>query len=157
LKRAAIESGAAASMPIGDSEQPPSLTFRGDGERAALSGALVIRTLASARAALGQRSGSRKLEAIDLSGLASLDTPGALFLCALRDSGVQLTGTRSEHAALLELVCALDLAPLPRTKEVSRARQFVTDIGRGADEFWRDSLDVIAFVGRAAGATMRAV
>ena len=135
----------------------PSITLQGDGERARMAGALVIRTLASAKAALDQRAGGRKLESLDLSGLESLDTPGALFLCDLRASGVQLAAARREHASLLELVCGLDLAPLPRAKEVSRAREFVADIGRGADEFWHDTLDVIAFVGRAAEATLRAV
>jgi len=33
----------------------------------------------------------------------SLDTPGALFLCGLRDKGVKLTGIRAEHQALLDL------------------------------------------------------
>ena len=135
----------------------PSITLQGDGERARMAGALVIRTLASAKAAFDQRAGGRKLESLDLSGLESLDTPGALFLCDLRASGVQLAAARREHASLLELVCGLDLAPLPRTKEVSRAREFVAGIGRGADEFWHDTLDVIAFVGRAAEATLRAV
>jgi phospholipid/cholesterol/gamma-HCH transport system permease protein len=144
-------------MPNGSSERPPSVTFRDDGDRASLVGALVIRTLASAKAALAHRPSQRKFKTLDLSELERLDTPGALFLCGLKESGVQLTGARSEHAALLDLVCSLDLAPIPRPKELSRAHEFVIQIGKGADEFWRDTLDVISFVGRAADATIRSL
>jgi phospholipid/cholesterol/gamma-HCH transport system permease protein len=64
---------------------------------------------------------------------------------------------RPEHAALLDLICGLDANPLPRPKQISRAREFVIGIGKGADEFWRDTLDIIAFVGRATNATIRSL
>jgi phospholipid/cholesterol/gamma-HCH transport system permease protein len=154
LKPAAIESGPTNPTPNGASERPPAITFRGDGDRVTVSGALIIHTLASARDTLRQRPKFRTLE---LGDLERLDTPGALFLCELRESGVELHGARPEHAALLDLVCGLDLAPLPRPKQVSMGREFVIELGKGADEFWRDTLDVIAFVGRAADATVRSL
>jgi phospholipid/cholesterol/gamma-HCH transport system permease protein len=157
VKRRAAQPLAAAAMPNGSSGQPPPFSVREKGDRVTLAGALVIRTLTGARAALRQRTSQRQLETLDLSDLESLDTPGALFLCGLREAGVQVTGARPEHAALLDLVCGLDVAPIPAPRAVSRARQFVLDIGRGADEFWRDALDVVAFVGRAAEATLRAL
>ena len=96
--------------------------------------------------------GKGKERSLDLAGLDHLDTPGALLLCALRDKGVELTGVGPEHQSLLDLICGLDLKPLPKPPTVSRAREFVTQLGKAADEAWRDTLDVIAFVGRAASA-----
>ena len=124
-----------------------------DTDLAALTGALVVYTLAEAKSALAQPG----LKTLDTSGVERLDTSGALFLCGLRDAGVQLTGTRAEHARLLDLVCRLDVEPLPDPARVARARQFVMDIGKGADEFYRDSVDVVAFVGLAAEATLRSL
>ena len=138
-------------------ERPLSFSLRGDGDRASAGGALVIGTLPAAKAALAQHGRERGVTTLDLSELERLDTPGALFLCGLRDRGVELTRARAEHAALLDLVCNLDVKPLPVPKQVSRAREFVIEIGKGADDFWRDARDVIAFVGRAAEATARAI
>jgi phospholipid/cholesterol/gamma-HCH transport system permease protein len=157
VKREAERTAASAVNPDGASGEPPSFSLSGEGARAAVAGALVIRTLAAVKAALTQRASQRRLEALDLSKLESLDTPGALFLCGLRDSRVQLIGARAEHAALLDLVCGLDVVPIPAPKEVSRARDFLIDLGKGAEEFLRDAIDVVAFVGRAAEATARSL
>ena len=127
-----------------------------DGDRLALEGALDIRTLADARTALKQWLGGRAQgharAALDLGKLSGLDTPGALFLCGLGEKGVDVTSVRAEHQALLDLVCNLDLEPLPKPPTVPRWRQTIIDLGKGADEAWRDTLDVITFVGRAASA-----
>jgi phospholipid/cholesterol/gamma-HCH transport system permease protein len=90
---------------------------------------------------------------LDIGKLDSLDTPGALFLCALRDQGVQLTGIRAEHRALLDLICGLDLKPLPRAAPVPRWRQLVIQLGKGAQSARQDARDIISFVGRAASWT----
>ena len=131
----------------------PPLSLRGEGDRVAFTGALVIHTLTAAKAALAQR----RPRTVDLSELESLDTPGAMFVCGLRDAGVQVVGARAEHAALLDLVCGLDVAPIPAPKQVSRASEFAIELGRGAEEFLRDAIDVVAFVGRAAEATARSL
>ena len=157
MKPTATEGGPTVPMPNDSPDKPPAIALRDDGDRVTLSGALVIHTLSQARELLRQRPAQRKLRTLDLGDVERLDTPGALLLCELRASGVELTGARSEHAALLDLVCGLDLAPLPRPKQVSRGREFVIELGKGADEFWRDTLDVIAFVGRAANATVRSL
>lgn len=90
---------------------------------------------------------------LDIGKLDSLDTPGALFLCGLRDKGVELTGIRAEHQALLDLICGLDLKPLPKVKSVPRWRQLVIQLGKGAHGARHDLLDIITFVGRAANWT----
>ena len=133
---------------------PSSLTVAvGDEDnRAALHGALDIRTLAEAEKSLGHWPKKRKSGALDLSDLSKLDTPGALFLCGLRNKGIELTGVRAEHKALLDLICGLELNPLAKPKSVPRFRQLVIELGKGADEAWHDTLDVITFVGRAASA-----
>ena len=140
---------------------PPALAVRGDGDRLVLEGVLDIRTLGDARVALrqwlGQRAKGRARAGLDLAKLTGLDTPGALFLCGLGDQGVDITAARTEHQALLELVCGLDLKPLPKPAAVPRWRQIIIDLGKGADEAWRDTLDVITFVGRAASAMGRAL
>jgi len=137
------------------SPEPSSLTvaISGDGDRLALKGALDIRTLAEAKKSLKQQ----KPRALDLGNLSDLDTPGALFLCGLRDEGVELTGIRAEHKALLDLICGLELKPLPKSEPVPRWRQLIIQLGKGADEAWHDTLDVITFVGRAANVTGHAL
>ena len=136
---------------------PPTVVVSGDGARLALAGALVISTLAEARNSLKKwpkQGGSRSL---DVAGLDSLDTPGALFLCGLRDKGVKLTGCRAEHRGLLDLICGLELKPLPRVKSAPRWRQLIVQLGKGADDAWHDALDIITFVGRAASWTVSAL
>jgi phospholipid/cholesterol/gamma-HCH transport system permease protein len=138
------------------SPEPPTATVAvtGDGERLALEGVLDIRTLGEARSALKQRlkqqrSGHRG-QALDLRKLSGLDTPGALFLCGLGSQGVELTGIRTEHKALLDLICGLELKPLAKPKPVPRWRQLIIELGKAADEAWRDTLEIITFIGRAA-------
>lgn len=135
----------------------PTVAVRGDGERLAIEGALDIRTLASARESLQQRAGGKNPRVVDLGELTELDTPGALLLCGLSGSGVELTGLRADHKVLLDLVCGLKLKALPKQPTVPRWRQVIIDLGKGADQARRDTLDVIAFVGRAAGALGRAI
>jgi phospholipid/cholesterol/gamma-HCH transport system permease protein len=132
------------------------VAIHGDGDQKQLEGILDIRTIGEVRAALAQW-GKRGARSLGLAKLEALDTPGALLLCGLRESGVELTGVRSEHQALLDLVCGLDLKPLPKTPRVARWRQLVIEIGKGADDFGRDSLAVIEFVGRVASAVGRAI
>ena len=130
----------------------PTVAVSGDGDRFALEGTLDIHTLPAATRSLRQQVRRRKPRALDLSKLTTLDTPGALFLCGLAGKGVELTDIRAEHRALLDLVGGLDLQPLPKRPAVPRWREVVTDLGKGADEAARDTLDIITFVGRAASA-----
>lgn len=145
-------------MPRALSEPPtPAIAIDADGERPALRGALQIRTLVEAERSLELWSRDGKGRALDLSTLSTLDTPGALFLCRLRNQGVELTGIRAEHKALLDLVRGLELKPLPKARPVPRWRQLITELGRGADAAWHDLLDVITFVGRAASSVGHAL
>jgi phospholipid/cholesterol/gamma-HCH transport system permease protein len=144
-------------QPYGETGSAPTIALTGDDGRLTLEGALVMPTLVDARRSLTRASGSQALRSLDLSGLGSLDTAGALLLCAIRDDGVELTGVRAEHTALLDLVCGLNVKPLPARKAMPRWRELVIQLGKGADDFWRDTLDIIAFVGRGASATLRAL
>ena len=130
----------------------PAIAIDDDGDRLMLTGTLDIRTLPEAEKSFRQWPKKQKSRALDLSKLNDLDTPGALFLCGLRDKGVALTGIRSEHKALLDLVGGLDLKPLPKPVHVPRWRQLVIQLGRGADETWHETLAVIAFMARAVNA-----
>lgn len=71
---------------------------------------------------------------MDVAKLDSLDTPGALLLCGLRDKGITLIGVSAEHRALLDLIYGLDLEPLPKVAFVPRWRQIVIQLGKGAHE-----------------------
>jgi phospholipid/cholesterol/gamma-HCH transport system permease protein len=135
----------ADSMPV-----PPALAIENDGDRLKLEGVLGIRTLALAERAVNEWRAKQKSGALDLSELSDLDTSGALFLCGLRNQSVALTGVRAEHKTVLDLIGGLELKPLPKVELVPRWRQFVTGLGRAADEAWHDTLDVITFVGQAA-------
>jgi phospholipid/cholesterol/gamma-HCH transport system permease protein len=129
---------------------PLSAALDDDGGRMTFEGALDIRTLTEAEQAVAGWRTKRASRVLDLGKLTELDTPGALFLCGLRDKGAELAGVRPEHKALLDLVGALDLEPLPKVEPIPRWRQLVTETGEGADDAWQDTLDVITFVGRAA-------
>ncbi len=135
----------------------PALAVSGEGDHIALAGDLGLATLADAASALTNWSRRRSSRSLDLSGLGNLDTPGALFLCGLRDKEVKLTAVRAEHRALLELVCGLDLKPLPKAESVPRWRQLVIQLGKGADDAWHDAIAIITFVGRAASWTVNAL
>lgn len=141
------------------SSQPPSPTFAvvENGDRLALQGALDIRTLAEAERSLQQWWQQRKSHALDLGGLDSLDTPGALLLCGLRARDVELTGVRPEHRALLDLVCGLDLKPLSKPRSIPRWRELIIQLGKAADDAWHDTIDIITFVGHTASALVHAL
>ncbi|HUX65180.1 ABC transporter permease [Sulfuricella sp.] len=136
---------------------PPTVVVSGDGDRLALAGALEIVTLLEARNFLKKWSRKGPSHVLDISGIDSLDTPGALFLCGLRDKGVELTGIRAEHLALLDLICGLDLKPLPKVESVPQWRQIIIQLGKGAHDARHEALDVITFVGRAASWTLNAL
>ena len=133
----------------------PTVLAQGDGNALALDGELGIATLADARSALKHWSKPEHGRTLDLSGLRSLDTPGALFLRDLRLQGVSLTGVRAEHKSLLDLICGLDLVPLPKVPSVGRWRQLVVQIGKGGHDVARAAVDVTTFVGRTASWTLR--
>jgi phospholipid/cholesterol/gamma-HCH transport system permease protein len=136
---------------------PPTVVVSGDSGHLALAGALEIFTLDAARNALKKLSKQGPSRSLDVAKLDSLDTPGAMFLCDLRDKGVKLTGIRAEHQALLDLICGLDLKPIPKVESVPHWRQLVIQLGKGADDAWHDALDIITFVGRAASWTGNAL
>jgi len=71
----------------------PAIVVSGDGDRLALAGVLEIVTLAQARDSLKKWSEQGPSRALDIAGLESIDTPGALLLCGLRDKGVELTAS----------------------------------------------------------------
>lgn len=147
----ANEQQASANLP------QPALVLSGEGDSLALAGALEISTLVDAGNSLqgwSQQGPSRQL---DIAGLDSLDTSGALFLCGLRDKGMQLTGVRAEQRALLDLVYGLDLKPIPKVKTISRWRQLVVQLGKDAHDTRHEVLAIITFVGRAASWTGNAL
>ena len=129
---------------------PLKVAIDDDGDRTILEGALDIRTLADAQRSLKEWRTKRKSRVLDLGKLSHVDTPGALFLCGLRGNGVELTGLRDEYKALLDLIGGLEFKPIPKLVPVPRWRQLVLQLGKGADDAWHDTLDVITFVGRAA-------
>jgi len=135
----------------------PTVVVSGEGNRLALKGDLGIAALADARNALKKWSRQGPKRSLDLAGLDSLDTPGALFLCGLRVHGVDLTGIRAEHQALLDLICGLDLKPLPKIEAVSRWRQLVIQIGKGGHDVARAAVDITTFIGRTASWTVRSM
>jgi phospholipid/cholesterol/gamma-HCH transport system permease protein len=139
----------------------PGLLISGDGDRLALEGVLDIHALTELRRSLQhwqkQGRGGQARRALALGKLSGLDTPGALFLCELRDKGVELTGVRAEHKVLLDLVCGIDVKPLPIPQSTPRWRQLVIGVGKAGDEAWRDAVDIITFIGRAASAVGQAL
>ena len=130
----------------------PTLAIDGDGDRLSFDGVLGLRTLAQAKQALEHWRKQRKPHVLDVSHLSGLDTPGALFLCELRDQHVELAGVQPGHEALLELIGGLQRKPLIKPPAVPRWRQLVIQLGKGVDDFWRDSIDIITFVGHTASA-----
>jgi phospholipid/cholesterol/gamma-HCH transport system permease protein len=136
---------------------PSTIVVRDNGGQLALAGDLGIRTLAEARNALKQLPKQGAKRSLDLAELDNLDTPGALFLCGLRDKGLTLTGIRAEHQALLDLICGLDLKPLPKVAAVPRWRQLVIQVGKGGHDIAQSAVDIATFIGRTASWTVRAI
>ena len=125
----------------------------GDGDQLSLTGALDLSTLAAARIALKKWSGRGASRSLNVAKLERLDTPGALFLWGLRDKGVDVTGIRAEHRALLDLISGLELEPIPKVAPVPEWRQIIVQLGKGAHDARHEALDLITFVGRAASWT----
>jgi phospholipid/cholesterol/gamma-HCH transport system permease protein len=134
-----------ASEPV-----PLTVAIEDDGDRLKLEGTLGIRTLSEVERPVNKWRAKHKSGVLDLAELSGLDTPGALFLCGLHAEGVQFTGIRDEHKALLDLIGGLELKPLPKVELAPRWHQLVSQIGRAADDAWRDTLGVITFIGQAA-------
>src|SRR6201987_2306567 len=103
----------------------PTLAIGGSGDRLSLDGGLGLGTLDQARETLERWRRQRKSHVLDVSKLNGLDTPGAMFLCELRDKHVELAGVQPEHEALLELIGGLQRKPLARPPAVARWRQLV--------------------------------
>ena len=135
-------------MPGSMKSSEPTLAVAGEGERLSLEGVLTLPTLERAKAALEHVRKQRTSRVLNLSKLSALDTPGAMFLCDLRDKHVELVGLQPEHNALLELIGGLQRKVPPKPPAVARWRQLVIQLGKGADNVWRDSIDIITFVGR---------
>jgi phospholipid/cholesterol/gamma-HCH transport system permease protein len=134
----------------------PAIAIREEGETLALEGALDVRTLTVAGDDLARRLAERKPRAIDLGQLSSLDTPGALLLCRLSGDKVKLTGARADHQALLDLVCKLELSPLPVVPSMPRWRQVLVQLGKATHEAVIDARDILVFLGHATSATLGA-
>ncbi len=135
----------------------PALVVEDHGGRLELRGVLDIRSVTTAERLLQPWRAKRAARALDLRGLEALDTPGALLLCALARDRFELTGIRSEHAALLALIGGLDAKPLPHQPATARWRQLVVQIGKSGEDAWRDAIDLTAFLGRTVAATGRAL
>ena len=140
---------ASANKPqVSANQSPPTIIVSGEGDHLTLTGALDLTTLTHAQNALKQWSNPDASHTLDMAGLDSLDTPGALFLCGLQGKGIQLTGIRTEHQALLDLICGLDLKPLPKIQPVPGWRMTIIQIGKNAHHARHEALDIITFIGR---------
>lgn len=135
----------------------PTLQVGGDGDHHVLSGSLVINTLSAARQSLGAWSRRGPSCTLDVAGLERLDTPGALFLCAVRDMGIALLGVRAEHQSLLDLIDTLELKPLVNVPPLPRWRQLVIALGKSANDARQEVLDFVTFTGRTAHWTVSAL
>ncbi len=141
-------------MPPASTVPPDSLKadFSHDKTRLALEGALDVHTLVEGDALLERWLQSSGPHALDLARLSALDTTGALLLHRARERGVELTGVRDEHNALLELIGGLEHKALPTARRVPGWRHMVMRLGKGAADARQDAIDVITFLGRSAGA-----
>jgi len=147
----------ANQQPASKAPPRPTLATSGEGDQLALAGALGISTLAQAASFLKKWTRRGPSRTLDIARLDSLDTPGALLLCGLRDKGITLVGVSDEHRALLDLIYGLDLKPLPKVAPVPRWRQAVIQLGKGAHDARHDAVDLITFIGRAASWTFNAL
>lgn len=127
----------------------PALTVTAEDDRIRFAGSLNATTVAQARREWqgAPKNGKRP---VDVAALTELDTSGALLLCAWQTQGQTLTGLRTEHARLLELIAGLDRSPPKKAPGRRAVRDFVTGIGRAGAEALQDFVDFIDFTGRTA-------
>jgi phospholipid/cholesterol/gamma-HCH transport system permease protein len=136
---------------------PLSFSVGNDGSRLTFEGTLGISTLSEAKDYIEKWRPKQKERLLDLAKLSDLDTSGAMLLCRVRDKGVELSGLRADHQATLDLICGLDLKPLPEVTPVPRWRELIINLGKGGNEAWHDTLDIISFVARAANLMVNAI
>lgn len=133
------------------------LVIDGDGDQRAVSGVLDLRSIELARKSLEVWLKPGKSGKLDLAKLSGLDTTGALFLCELRDSKVQLTHVSAEHSQFLELIGGLERKPLPAPKKLPRWREMIVELGKGVEGVGHEAHDVIVFIARALNALVRSL
>jgi phospholipid/cholesterol/gamma-HCH transport system permease protein len=135
----------------------PTAVVSEDGGKLSLAGTLDITTLGEAKQALKKLSGKGKGRSLDIAKLETVDTPGALFLCGLRDKGVELAGIRAEHQKLFDLISGLDLKPVPKPDSRSGWRESIVRLGEASHDTRHATLDLVDFIGRAASWTLGAL
>lgn len=125
------------------------LTQAQDGDRTALTGALVVWTLPQLPA--------EPAPVLDVSGVDKLDTAGAWYLAEAQQAGTRLDGLTENHSRLIDTVTKAIPEPDPVPPAVPRWRQFLEDVGRrvyGSLGYFRQLTE---YLGRFLAALMRSI
>ncbi len=124
-------------------------------KRCIVSGALTVHTLMRATAQLHPEQTPRKnWQAIDISGLQSLDTAGALMLSEIGRT-LAIAGANAQQRALLELVSSLQVPPTQKSIP-RRWQDTITQLGKRGVALAEESKRVVTFMGKSAVALARA-
>jgi phospholipid/cholesterol/gamma-HCH transport system permease protein len=122
--------------------------------RIGATGEWTIHTAEAVRQAIDRATAARgQRVVVDLSGLRTVDTAGALLIKHLRDhftrqgQSVDLTGIDDRHKALVERVLhAAETEPLPAAGR-QPVLDWVASVGRATHEVYLEAADLLYFLG----------
>jgi phospholipid/cholesterol/gamma-HCH transport system permease protein len=113
-----------------------------------LSGELTVGNFTKTRKQLSRASSGAKI--LDVSGVTSLDTAGAMLLLELGKQGFELQNISPKHKTLLDTISGLKLTPITEKPRPSGFVTFVSLLGKKTIDGWKEMLQVIAFGGQTA-------
>ncbi len=125
----------------------------GSSGRVRLSGDWTLRRLSAAQRALAGLPGDLRSAAVDASEVGALDSAGALLWLERfsadddEDPTRGFSGLREESAVLLRLVAGQDQRPGESPHMEGGVRELLARIGAALDGQWRQTVDLLGFVG----------
>lgn len=133
------------------------MTAGPDGTVAHAGGDWVVWELAAIAEPLAAHRG--RVRAVDVSGLGTIDTSGALMLARLSAQApvVELVGAHPSAARLVAEVTGRMCAPAPDHDRPLTLKDLLERIGRGVAEAWGETLETLSMVGETVAAIGRGI
>ncbi len=146
-----LQCGMAGSM------KPLIITWQADTQTLVFTGALVVHQAArAARQATKMIRAAESVAAIDLTGVTTLDTVGALLVSQWVKDGARVAYANDTHRNTVEMIAALDADVPPKPEGPSGLAAQVIALGKWASFMGKEAREVLTFTGKAAVLLVRA-